>query len=67
LNVEDGVAKDAPDRMAFVDTPVTLTDEERRRAARTVAQHATDVDDARQLLDALGLLEGLHRYWRPAA
>ena len=61
------VSKDVPDRLAYTDTPVTLTDAERRKAALTVARHARDAADARELLAALGLLEGLSRYRRPAA
>lgn len=34
------------------------TPEQRRRAALYVAGMAEDVDDARELLDALGLLDG---------
>lgn len=33
------------------------TAEERRRACLTVARHSTDLDDCRELLDMLGLLD----------
>ncbi len=36
-----------------------LSDEELRRAALTVCGRANDVDEARDLLDALGLLDDL--------
>lgn len=43
----------------YVDTiNYPVTDDQRHRAARYVAGHAHDVDDARNLLDALGLLGG---------
>ena len=40
----------------YVATIPILSDEVRRGAMRTVAAHATDVDDARRLLVALGLM-----------
>ncbi len=40
-------------------TPVTTDESQLRAAALTVCRYATDVDDARELLDMLGLLAGL--------
>lgn len=37
-----------------------LSDDEVRRAALTVCSRALDVTDARELLEALGLLDELH-------
>lgn len=48
---------DSPD-----DTPdlaTGLTRDDLRRAALTVCGYSTDVEDARYLLEALGLVEGL--------
>jgi len=42
------------------------TDAQNARIARTVAEHATDADDCRLLLDMLGLrLDGLRAYKPP--
>lgn len=43
------------DRVLLQDT----TPEQRHRARLAVVDHATDTDDARRLLDMLGLLEDL--------
>lgn len=64
---EGPVGRDTADRMAFADQPVVISDEERRRAALTIAHHSTDVDDARDLLDALGLLDALRSMRNTAA
>ena len=61
------MGRDTADRMAFADQPVIISDDQRRAAARTVARHANDAQDARQLLDALGLLEALPGLHHPAA
>jgi hypothetical protein len=42
-----------------LDPATGLTREDLRRAALTVCSYATDTDDARLLLDALGLLDDL--------
>ena len=44
-----------------LDLATGLTGEDLRRAALTVCSYATDVDDARTLLEALGLVEDLRR------
>lgn len=42
-----------------VDQATGLTTSDLRQAALTVCRYATDVDDARRLLEALGLIEDL--------
>lgn len=41
------------------DPATGLTREDLRRAALTVCGYATDVDDAREMLEALGLVDDL--------
>jgi hypothetical protein len=49
------------DETLTLDPATGLTKGDLRRAALTVCRFATDVDDARELLDALGLTEDLRR------
>ncbi|HVM26320.1 MAG TPA: hypothetical protein VM433_01435 [Mycobacteriales bacterium] len=44
---------------ATVDPSTGLTRDDLRRAALTVCHHATDADEARSLLESLGLLDAL--------
>ena len=47
------------DPTAALDPATGLSREDLRRAALTVCGYATDADEARQLLEALGLLDQL--------
>ena len=55
-----------PDETLTLDPATGLTGSDLRRAALTVCRFATDVDDARALLEALGLTDDLRRT-EPAA
>ena len=44
-----------------LDLATGLTGADLRRAALTACAHATDTDDARMLLEALGLVDDLRR------
>ena len=44
-----------------LDLATGLTSEDLRRAALTVCSYATDTDDARTLLEALGLVDDLRQ------
>jgi hypothetical protein len=61
--VDSAITKTGRDDMTTEPTaqdPATgLTREDLRRAALTVCGYATDVDDAREMLEALGLLDDL--------
>jgi hypothetical protein len=49
------------DETLTLDPATGLTGGDLRRAALTVCRFATDVDDARDLLEALGLTDDLRR------
>ncbi len=49
------------DETLTLDPATGLTRSDLRRAALTVCRFATDVDDARDLLEALGLTDDLRR------
>ncbi len=48
-----------PDLDLIPDPGTGLTPADRRRAALTVCSYAADTDEAREMLDALGLLDEL--------
>ncbi len=52
----------ADNTMDTFDPATGLTREDLRRAALTVCSYATDVDDARTLLEALGLDQDLRQH-----
>ena len=49
------------DETLTLDPATGMTSGDLRRAALTVCRFATDVDDARDLLEALGLVDDLRR------
>ena len=49
----------ADDENSILDPATGLTRDDLRRAAITVCGYATDADDARYLLEALGLVDDL--------
>ena len=62
----DTTANDAVDT-ALTDPATGLTAQDRRRAAVVACSYATDVDDAREILEALGLVDELRQDLRVAS